>query len=190
MQVKRIKCPYCNVVLDIKNTNNETEKQITCPFCKSELIIKFTPKKEPVEAHTYYAPKRPAVDSGATQLGQPVSGETQLSSPTSAKTINASFIHNGVNYPLRDGDNIIGRKASTSKATIQIPTNDAYLSRQHCNIRVTPLPDGTKKAVIFNYKNMNITRVDTQRVENGDEIRLADGNIVTMGRTKITIKFS
>ncbi len=190
MQVKRIKCPYCNVVLDIKNTNNETEKQITCPFCKSELIIKFTPKKEPVEAHTYYAPKRPAVDSGATQLGQPVSGETQLSLHASQTISKVSIIYEGKSYPLKDGDNIIGRKASTSNATIQLPTNDAYLSRQHCIIKVTPLPDGTKKVVLSNYHNKNITRIDTQVVEKEDEIRLADGNIVTMGRTKITIKLS
>ena len=72
MQTKRIICPRCKAVLDVRNSRNEAVKQITCPSCKTILQVKFQPKQEPpqqepIEAPTYYAPpKQPTTDSGAT----------------------------------------------------------------------------------------------------------------------------
>ena len=67
MQVKRIKCPSCGVVLDVTNSKNESVKQITCPKCKAVLEVKFPPQQAPLEAETYIAPpKQPVADNGAT----------------------------------------------------------------------------------------------------------------------------
>ena len=78
MQTKRIKCPNCQVVLDVTNSKNEQVKQITCPKCQAVLQVKFPPQQAPLEAETYYAPKKPTVDSGATQLAGCNYGATQL----------------------------------------------------------------------------------------------------------------
>jgi hypothetical protein len=64
------------------------------------------------------------------------------------------------------------------------------MSRQHCSIEVSTLPDGTKKAVLRNYQNKNQTTVDGQPIENDDTIRLTDGNCITMGHTTVTFKLS
>lgn len=197
MQIKRIKCPNCGVVLDVKNSKNETIKQIDCPGCKKPLKITFAPQQEPMEAHTYYAPKSPIVNDGATQLGGPLSGATQLGGglagatqlgTSKPKQEKAKLMFCGVSYLLEEGQNIVGRKASTSKATIQIETSDLYMSRQHCSITVTTLPDGTKKVVLSDYQNKNQTSVDGQKIETGDAIRLSDGNTITMGKTTVTFK--
>jgi pSer/pThr/pTyr-binding forkhead associated (FHA) protein len=89
---------------------------------------------------------------------------------------------------LEEGRNIVGRKGTTSKATVQIATEDRYMSRQHCSITVTTLPDGTKKAVLSNYQNKNLTTVDGQEIETGDEIRLTNGDRITMGHTTVVFK--
>ena len=94
----------------------------------------------------------------------------------------------GVSYPLEEGQNIVGRKGTTSKATVQIETADRYMSRQHGSIRVTTLSDGTKKAVLSNYQNKNLTSVDGQEIAKGDEIRLTNGNRITMGHTTVIFK--
>ena len=90
-------------------------------------------------------------------------------------------------YP-EEGKNIVGRKGNTSKATVQIATDDHYMSRQHCAINVTTLPDGTIKAVLSNYQNKNCTKVEGQEIETGDAIRLSDGNQITMGHTTVIFK--
>ena len=41
MQTKRIKCPQCGVVLDVKNSKNEGIKQVTCPMCNAVLRVHF-----------------------------------------------------------------------------------------------------------------------------------------------------
>lgn len=191
MQTKRIKCPSCGVVLDVQNSKNELVKQITCPKCKAVLQVKFSPQQEPLEAKTYYAPpKQPVADNGATQLAGSSYGATQLVTDTPKISTTAKLLYDGISYPLEEGQNIIGRRGNTSKATIQIATDDRYMSRQHCSITVTTLPDGTKKAVLSNYQNKNLTSIDGQEIETDDAIRLTDGNSITMGHTTITFKLS
>lgn len=189
MQTKRIKCPNCQVVLDVTNSKNESVKQITCPQCKFPLQVKFPPQQAPLEAETYYAPQKPVVDSGATQLAGNSFGATQLVMPKeNKKESNARLVFEDRPYFLEEGQNIIGRKGNTSKATVQIATDDRYMSRQHCAIKVTTLPDGTKKAVLSNYQNKNLTTIDGQEIETGDEIRLSNGNKITMGHTTVIFK--
>jgi phage FluMu protein Com len=203
MQIKNIKCPKCGVVLEVKNSKNEELKQITCPKCKSLLQVRFSPQpvqSEPIEAPTYIAPP-PVVDSGATQLADGNNGETQLggtssaagatqlgTSPVTKSTSKARLVFEEQSYPLMEGKNIVGRKGVTSKATVQIASEDRYMSRQHCAITVTVLPDGTKKAVLSNYQNKNLTTIDGQEIETGDAIRLVNGNRITMGRTTVIFK--
>ncbi len=125
----------------------------------------------------------------ASQLGDSF-GATQLVMSPKNETAKASLVFGGVSYPLEEGQNIVGRKATTSTANVQIETADRYMSRQHCSITVTTLPDGKKKAVLSNYQNKNQTTIDGQSIETGDAIRLTDGNSITMGHTTITFKLS
>ena len=192
MQIKRIQCPKCNAVLDVKNTKNEEVKQFTCPSCRTMLQVKFVPQQEPIEAKTFYAfPQKAVPDNGATQLGGNVDGATELGTPMEQQVKSspeARLEFDGKPYFLEEGKNIVGRKGNTSKATIQIPTDDRYMSRQHCAITVTVLQDGSMKAILSNYQNKNLTAVDGQTVETGDEIRLTNGNRITMGHTTVLFK--
>lgn len=188
MQVKRIICPKCRAVLDVKNSRNEEMKQILCPSCKCGLKVRFEPQPEMMEAKTYIAPAHQATDNAATQLAGAISGATQLISDIPKLGNTAKLRLGTVDYPLAEGQNIVGRKGTTSQATVQIETDDRYMSRQHCSITVTTLPDGTKKAVLSNYQNKNQTTIDGQPIESSDKIRLTDGNRITMGRTTITFK--
>ena len=199
MQTKRIKCPNCQVVLEVTNSKNEEVKQITCPKCQAVLQAKFPPQQAPLEAETYYAPKKNVADNGATQLAGVNNGETQLAGGSygatqlathkeKAQSSSVRLVFEDKPYFLEEGQNIIGRKGNTSKADIQIATDDRYMSRQHCSITVTTLPDGTKKAVLSNYQNKNLTTIDGQEIETGDAIRLVNGNRITMGHTTVVFK--
>lgn len=190
MQIKRIKCPKCSVVLDVKNSKNEAVKMINCPKCKTPLQVKFDLQQEPMEAHTFYPAQRPASNDGETQLAAGITGATQLFEPQQSKSATAKLVYGGKSYPLEEGQNIVGRHGTTSKATVQIETTDRYMSRQHCSITITTLPDGTLKAVLSNYQNKNLTSIDGQPIETGDAIRLTNGNAITMGHTTVTFKLS
>lgn len=190
MQTKRIQCPNCKVILEVKNSKDEEVKLIKCKNCGAPLKVPFRPQQEPLEAHTYIAePKKPSVDNGATQLAAGLAGATQLAMPNEKpQSSSARLVFDDMPFFLEEGQNIIGRKGTTSKATIQIATDDRYMSRQHCAITVTTLPDGTKKAVLSNYQNKNLTTIDGQEIETGDAIRLVNGNRITMGHTTVVFK--
>lgn len=191
MQIKRIQCPNCRAVLDVKNSNDERIKVIKCRSCMQELKVSFEPKAEPIEAHTFYATPKPVINDGATQLAAGMAGATQLASSISSESSKiAKLVLGGKEYELEEGANIIGRKAKTSTATVQIETTDRYMSRQHCRIIVKTSPDGSKKVILSNYQNKNSTSVDNQEIATGDEIRLTDGNSITMGQTTVTFKMS
>ena len=198
MQIKRIICPKCRAILDVKNSKNEEVKIITCPSCKTGLKVKFPPQQEPVEAKTFLS-GQPTAGNGTTQLGGldgrtvlggGTGGSTVLGIPNQGTSVTARLTYGGKDYPLKEGQNIIGRQGTTSMATVQIETADRYMSRQHCSIEVSTLPDGTKKAVLRNYQNKNQTTVDGQPIENDDTIRLTEGNSITMGHTTVTFKLS
>ncbi len=188
MQVKRIKCPKCNVVLDVKNSKGLPEMQITCPRCGTNLLVKFKQQAAPVEAHTFYARSQQQADNGATQLGDNQSFETQLSTSPAGEQQESSLclVYQGECYPLSLGRNVIGRRGTTSMATVQIATNDHFMSRQHCIINVSTRADGTMKAVISNYQNKNETAINGRTIATGDAIILQDGNTITMGQTTVT----
>ena len=192
MQIKRIKCPKCPAVLDVKNTKNEAEKHIVCPSCGTPLIVKFAVQQEPIQepmtAHTFLETPKPSSNNGETRLAGGLSGATQLYAPTPEANADARLMFGGVSYPLMEGKNIVGRKGTTSTATVQIETADRYMSRQHCCIIVKTLPDGTRRVVLSNYQNKNLTSVDGQEIATGDEIRLTNGNSITMGHTTVTFK--
>ena len=193
MQIKKIQCPKCGVVLEVKNSKNEEIKYFNCPQCKTPLEVKFP---HPMEARTFLAnPPKTSSNDGETQLGDSASGKTQLVMPSKEskekkKAKTAKLLFGGFSYLLDEGRNIVGRKGNTSKATVQIETADRYMSRQHCSITVTTFPDGDIKVVLSNYQNKNLTTVDGLPIETGDEIRLTDGNAITMGHTCVTIKIS
>ncbi len=228
MQVKRISCPNCGVVLDVKNCSNSMEKIISCPKCTTKLKVKFKPvvvSDDPVEAHTYLGTQRkktqPSQNNFETQLGGGTgasgrndfssSAETRLSGGNSSyetrlgtsprqqafssdkpngwiMTKNCYLLYDLEELELSPGRNIVGRRATTSQATIQIPTDDHYMSRQHCCIDITAKPDGTKKAVLRNFLNKNVTYINGQSLESNDIIRLSDGDTIKMGNTTVTFK--
>lgn len=188
MMKKSVVCPNCGAILEVVNSKNETIKQIFCPNCKIDLRVKFgSPPKQALDAQTYYAPKSP--NMGETQLSSGKAGAT-IFAPSPSKKVSAKLVFNGIDYPLQLGRNVVGRKATTSQASIQIDTPDRYMSRQHVLVNLTKLSDGTLKATLCNYQNKNETTIDGQLVETGDEIRLVDGNTITMGDTSIIFRTS
>lgn len=189
MQEKRVTCTNCGVELSVKNSKNETLKIITCPKCSVKLKVNFPPvtDQEPLQAKTVLvntpSGESPTVLGGG--LGQ--SGETQyVAKPIQQKRYYLSY--NGNRYPLRIGQNTVGRKAASSAAHVQIETSDLYMSRRHVCIEVLQLGDGNNKVLISNDKNKNATYVNGNLLNKGDRVVLTDGTQIKMGNTIVTYK--
>lgn len=95
------------------------------------------------------------------------------------------LMFNNQRYFLKSGRNIVGRKATTSEATIQIDTTDRMMSRQHAIIEVSKSEKGGLHTIICNYQNKNATLVNDEPLLADDQIRLMNRYVVTMGETKM-----
>lgn len=185
---KTVKCPYCKAILTVKNSKNVEIKIISCPKCGESLKVSFRKRKEPVEAPTYIPQRPKEVNNRETQAGNTGSPYATKIRFRQKEKNNPRLLCNGQFYELESGENIIGRQTDDSLATIQINTNDLYMSRQHIKIIVNSQKDGVKNFVLGNYKNMNKTMVNGQVVEKEDLIRLSDGDVITIGHTEIQFK--
>ena len=172
--VKRITCPKCGAVLDVKNTTGVATKVIACPKCGAHLKVVFHQEAE--EAHTVMAGQELAADGGSTMMAP------------------ASQIQKGYGlrvgqevFPLSDGMNTIGRRAPSSHASIQIHTESHALSRNHAQIEVVRFDGGINRVRISNWQNKNITTVNGRHLGEDDVLLLKAGDHVVMGNVEMTL---
>lgn len=174
MQTKTVKCPSCGVVLEVKNSKNEEVKIINCPQCSTVLRVRF-PKRtdEVMDAETHIA-------RGGREC------ETMIARAKSASG-KAFILCEGKFYELHEGTNIVGRKAASSTANVQLDVADRYMSRLNAAIRVNKA-EGQLTVTLANHKNQNPIMVGTLQLLPGDEVMLGDNDVFTMGVTKMTLK--
>ena len=174
MQTKTVKCPSCGVVLEVRNSQNEEVKIINCPQCRMALRVRFLRQAdEPMDAETHIPGRCEENDTEIAGLG------------ISAGKV---FIVCGERkYELQEGNNIVGRKSSTSTADIQLAVADRYISRQNAVIKVRKTSDNLL-VTIANYQNQNPIKVGAVTLLNDDEVMLENGDVFSMGLTKMTLK--
>lgn len=117
-------------------------------------------------------------------------GETQLAESKLHDDQPGRLLFGGDSYPLAEGENTVGRQSKTSKANIQLPTDDQSMSREHVRIMVNRLKNGRIKAVISDMRGTDKqqqlpTRIDDEPLMPEDAFVLTHGDAITLGKTKI-----
>ena len=167
MEIRQIKCPWCSAVLSIKYQAGIEHKNLTCPVCKrSSSLAEYKPYVAPQEEHTCYPSVNNAVaDSVDTQL------IGSLINPTT-----------GQSYELKIGENIIGRKAAITKATIGLETSiNKRISREHLIISVSLVNGRGIIHTLSLYKErLNPTSVNGVPLSFGDRVILKHGDIINL----------
>ncbi|MFI3267272.1 MAG: FHA domain-containing protein [Rikenellaceae bacterium] len=176
--VQKIKCPVCGAVLTIKTIPGLENKSISCPICK--VTSKFTDYKKPSETVS-----KPEEDVKTAYFnGNNASQQTGANNNTIGQL---RHVDSRKLYSLKLGTNIVGRKAVTSKADVQIDTNDKTMSRSHSLIEVIKLDNGAYVHHFSNANNKNETFLDSQKVGTGDKFILNDGDTIKMAN--VVLKF-
>lgn len=174
MQTKTVKCPSCGVVLEVRNSKNEEVKIINCPQCGTALRVRFQRQAEE------------AMDA-ETHIAEGNSGSETIIAGVKHSPGKVFIICEGKRYVLQEGRNIVGRKATTSTANVQLDVADLYMSRHNAVVNVRK--DGDYLLVtISNHKNQNPIKVGALQLMDGDIVVLGDGDIFTMGKTIMTLK--
>ncbi len=187
-EIIQIKCPWCGAVLSVKNRSDIETKTVTCPVCKqksafNQYTLVSQPKPQtplpPVPQNNPYEGTKYSSDSDnfGAQLPALAIGQLILAA-------------NGAEFQLRQGRNVIGRKAPGSVSDIQIETPmSKRMSRQHIVIDVTvdPLQGITHTMSLFKAA-CNAVTVNGQPMVFGDRIILTPGMIISMPDAILTFQ--
>lgn len=95
-------------------------------------------------------------------------------------------VRTGQLYSLAKGSNIIGRKASTSKASIQIE-GDEYMSRQHVEIKVVTGVSGYEHHLV-EINSTNPIQLNGREIQRNDIIKIKFGDCLTLGKTDVVLE--
>lgn len=169
MEMIRIKCPVCGVVLEAVDSPANYEKSVTCPNCK--VRNKFSDFKRVLPA--------------------------PISLPDDTDTVIRSFSDDiigalldpetGRRYPLNEGRNLIGRMThnSPSKASIPISTGNRRMSRAHLYIDIIKGTDGRYHSYASNASNQNETTINGITLNNDDRLSLKNQDRLSLSGTEL-----
>lgn len=179
----RIKCPYCSAVLVVKGGPGLENRRLTCPVCKeTSPFSSFKTVVSKVEKTVY---------PGSDTDEEDTDTDIERSSDGTAGRLRPSDLHLPP-FQLKVGKTVIGRKASSSKADIQIPTGESRrMSREHLMIEVKKTPDrGYIHYLSMCKENLNATFLNDERIEFGDCFALKDGDVLQLPDMTLTFEFS
>ncbi|MCR4921601.1 MAG: FHA domain-containing protein [Bacteroidaceae bacterium] len=163
----KIKCPQCGAVLTVKSVPGIEEKNITCPVCKTT---------SPFRRYEQFAA------SDETQYRPlPSSDDATIYAASSLRVGRLVDVATGRAYPLQSGINIVGRKATSSTADVQVQTTDRHMSRRHAQIKVVRGSASHLVHTLSNAENKNATKVNGRVLKSDDSIVLQHGDVILFG---------
>lgn len=168
-----IKCPYCSVILKVKNQSGLQNMSITCPVCKRKSLVrdfKVVENKQDDEQTLVSQKsqnKKSVTDEDATMVSE-----------LRIEPIGSLVLPNGKPSQLHIGVNTIGRESRSTQAEIKLPDKEKTkrISRNHAKIEVKRMANGSCKHVLYNWENRNSTYVNGDVVEKDDRVVLHDND--------------
>ena len=173
MQEKiKIKCPCCSKVATVKNIPGIENAIVKCSACNQQTPFKMWKQVVVNDDKTLYAAQSQKSDDTTV----PLAGLN-----TSIGVL-VSQGNNNETYQLKMGQNVIGRKASASSASIQISTGESKrMSREHLVIEVKKITGRGLVHYVSLYKErLNPTFIGNEKIEYGSCLILNDGDIIKM----------
>lgn len=165
--ILKIGCPVCGSVLSVQNQPGIESKSVTCPVCKNKSpfsafrrIASNTGNASKAETTKYPGFK------GASAKEETETDIDKGPNYTLGKLIIPAL---GLSFQLKPGKNIIGRKASASSATCQIPCETKRMSREHLVIEIKKIPGkGFVHCASLYKEKVNPTFIGQNKLEYGD----------------------
>lgn len=155
-----IKCPKCSAIITLKTQSELKGKMIKCPACKEIQMFESYKTTTDNDYHTEVG-----------EFDNFIIGELHV--------VNARLEP----FKLKIGRNVIGRKADSSKADIQLPVNmgKSRISREHIVIDVNKVIGiGYVHSVSLYKEKVNDTYINNEKLLAEDSLILSDGDIIML----------
>ncbi|MDE6408841.1 MAG: FHA domain-containing protein [Muribaculaceae bacterium] len=166
-----ITCPECGQQLSFEEVPGYQNMVVECPKCHFKATANVY--KGGKQARGAYG-----ADEMPTQLIIPPKTVADIGQIRVKDTNEIQF--------LKEGKNIIGRRAKTGTADIKIST-DMYMSRQHVLIDVVKKGNGYEHHLV-EINSKNIVKLNGKPINRGDILILKFGDSMILGTTEIILE--
>lgn len=170
--MKRILCPKCDNYITFDETKYLEGQSLVfiCEHCKKQFSIrigktklKSTRKDEVLDEHVNNH------DFGSIVVIENVFGYKQI-------------------HPLKEGDNIIGRRNKGTDVDVAIETSDPSMDRKHCIVNVSHDKKGNIVYTLRDNQSITGTFLMNEILSVKDKIRIQEGAIITIGATTLILR--
>lgn len=176
--IRLVKCESCGKMVSIPQKDNEPIRIVRCPNCSHQLRAVFGSQQTGSKETVY--------GGWIANNSQPNISDEEGTVYAPHKNVSKGMLkYNGRLYQLHSGNNVIGRKAPTSDADIQIETTDKHMSREHITIKMTRVANGSLKALVSCCKKDLTTIVGSQSISVNDTVVLTNGTTLKLGQSLI-----
>ena len=90
--------------------------------------------------------------------------------------------------PLKEGDNVIGRRNKGTEIDVPIETADPSMDRKHCIINVKRNKQGKLIYTLRDNQSITGTFLMNEILGDKDRVRIEEGTIITLGATTLILR--
>ncbi len=170
--MKRVRCPKCDNYIQFDETKYEEGQSLVfvCDQCKKQFGIRIGKSK-----------------LNAANRREEVVDETDgLQDYGNIVVVENVFAFKQV-LPLKEGDNVIGRRSKGTEVDIPIESNDPSLDRRHCIIHVKRNKQGEVVYTLRDNDSVTGTFLMNELLGPKDRVRIEGGAIITLGATTLIL---
>ena len=170
--MKRVRCPKCDhyILFDETKYSEGQSLVFVCDECKKQFGIRI----------------------GKSKLNAPRKEEVIDENEGKEEFVNIVVVENVFGYkqvlPLKEGDNVIGRRCKGTEVDIAIETNDPSMDRRHCIINVKRNKQGNIVYTLRDNDSVTGTFYMNEILGAKDRIRIEEGAIITLGATSLILR--
>lgn len=171
--MKKIFCPKCDEAIVLSDAKLQELRQaedermaIVCPSCTHQLRIRLRSHKANSESQETTEGASESTNWGYLTVLENVFGYKQY-------------------FPLRKGQNRIGRRNKDTETDIPIITGDPSMDRHHCIIKVGLTKKGRPQWSLLDNDSRVGTFVGGEILGKKEQYNLSNGDIFTLGATTL-----
>lgn len=170
--MKRILCPKCDNYITFDETKYTEGQSLVfiCEHCKKQFSIrigkvklKATRKEEVIDEQAN------SQDFGSIVVIENVFGYKQV-------------------LPLKEGDNVIGRRNKGTEVDVSIETADPSMDRKHCILNVRCNKQGEVIYTLRDNQSITGTFLMNEILGDKERVRIEEGSIITLGATTLILR--
>lgn len=180
--MKKIRCPKCGntIFFDEREVDESGTFVTSCPECGKKIGVRLKTAKRP-------AAKAPQSKDSNASDSTAAPTEAASSENFGKLVVIENRFHYKQEFPLRLGDNVIGRASRSSHVDCAIATDDPSMDMTHCVVNVSRDRNSRLKYVLRDGPSNTGTFVGNELLGDHERRVIEDGTLFTLGATSIIL---